>query len=142
LEFLLIGEGEERKEAEELIRKSANSNVKLIGYKANIDEYLLATDVYLSTSLWEGLPYTLIEAARAGLPIVASNVTGNNEVAIHDYNGFLFDLNDLDSAADRIKHLYNSKSEVRRLGDLLSYFMSYQTIYPLLNLFIVLNTIS
>ncbi len=50
--------------------KDKIDNVKLLGYQNNVDEYLHASDLFLSTSLWEGLPYSLIEATRAGLPIV------------------------------------------------------------------------
>jgi len=116
LMFILIGEGEEKKQIEDRILNEAILNVVLTGYKGNTDEYLLASDICLSTSRWEGLPYSLIEAARAGLPIIASNVTGNNEVVVDGFNGYLFDLDDLEVAVNQIMHLYNSKSDMDNLG--------------------------
>ena len=58
--------------------------------------------------MWEGLPYSLIEAACAGIPIVASDVIGNNEVVINKYNGYLFSLDELNSVNEMIIELYNS----------------------------------
>ena len=60
-------------------------------------------DLYLSTSRFEGLPYALIEAASVGLPIVATDVVGNNEVVLHDYNGLVFKTEQ--EAVDAIKKL-------------------------------------
>lgn len=116
IKFILLGEGEEKKQIENRIRIENIFNVTLKSYKANIDEYMEASDIYLSTSRWEGLPYSLIEATRAGLPIVATNVTGNNEVVINDYNGFLFDLNDLDDAANKIQLLYKSEEVTKKFA--------------------------
>lgn len=115
--FLIIGEGEERKDIEDLIIQKNLSNVLLAGYKNNVNEYLSACDIYLSTSLWEGLPYSLIEAAANGLPIVASDVTGNNEIVEQGVNGYLFNLNNLNDAADFILKLKNSDTERRTLRD-------------------------
>jgi glycosyltransferase involved in cell wall biosynthesis len=115
--FLIIGDGEEREEIENLIREKTLFNIELPGYKNNISEYLTASDIYLSTSLWEGLPYSLIEAAAYGLPIVASNVTGNNEVVQNGENGYLFELDNLDDAAKKILLIKNSESEQKLFGN-------------------------
>jgi glycosyltransferase involved in cell wall biosynthesis len=81
----------------------------LLGSKDNVNDYLFISDLFLSTSLWEGMPYSLIEASAAGLPIVASNVTGNNEIVQNDENGFLFELNQPEYAAQKISSISNSK---------------------------------
>ena len=53
-------------------------------------KYLHNSSVYLSTSRFEGLPYALVEASSIGLPLVVTDVVGNNEVAINNENGFTF----------------------------------------------------
>lgn len=106
--FILIGDGEERSIIEKKISENIIYNVELLGYQKNVNEYLKASDLFLSTSLWEGLPYSLIECTRAGIPIVASDVTGNNEVVVHDYNGYLFQSGDLDTAVKRILDIRSS----------------------------------
>jgi glycosyltransferase involved in cell wall biosynthesis len=115
--FLIIGDGEERENIEYLIESNKLSNVLLTGYKSNVSEYLAASDIYLSTSLWEGLPYSLIEASAGGLPIVASDVTGNNEVVADGVNGYLFNLNNPDDAVEKILRIKNSIEEQKTLGE-------------------------
>ena len=106
--FLIIGDGEQREEVESVILQKKLSNINLLGFKKNVTEYLFASDIFLSTSLWEGLPYSLIEATACGLPIIASDVTGNNEVVSENENGFLFPLNDPDLAVKKILQLESS----------------------------------
>ena len=115
--FLIIGDGEEKAEIENLISKNNLTNILLLGYQSNIYEYLSASDIYLSTSLWEGLPYSLIEAAANGLPIVANAVTGNNDMVTNGKNGYLFQLNKISDAVEKILQIKNSPKEQKLLGD-------------------------
>ena len=87
--FLWIGDGPD-KELLERKAKEEKLNIYFTGFTKDIPFYLSATDIYLSTSLWEGLPIALIEAQSLGIPIVATDVVGNNEVTINNLTGFLF----------------------------------------------------
>ncbi|MBU0768888.1 MAG: glycosyltransferase family 4 protein [Proteobacteria bacterium] len=60
---------------------------------ALVQEYQ-QSDCFINPSLYEGMPNTVLEAMACGLPVIASNVIGNNEVVIHGKTGFLFDLSD------------------------------------------------
>lgn len=100
--FVLVGDGETREEIENEIKKKELNNVQLTGFKNNPLDYLAASNVYLSTSHWEGLPYSLIEASMMGIPAVATNVVGNNEVVKNNFNGKLFNPGDLKTAANNI----------------------------------------
>ena len=115
--FLIIGDGEQRKEVEELILAKKIVNITLLGFKNNIIDYLFASDIYLSTSLWEGLPFSLIEAAACGIPIIASDVTGNNEVVNDAENGYLFELNKPDVAVNKILYLESSSDEQKIMSE-------------------------
>jgi len=114
--FILLGDGEEKSSIEKKISEHKLDNVKLLGYQKNVDEYLHASDLFLSTSLWEGLPYSLIEAVRAGMPIVASDVTGNNEIVFDKQNGYLFQVDDIDSATGFIRELKKSIETLETFG--------------------------
>lgn len=105
--FLWLGDGDD-KEALEHQAKAEDVNIVFTGFTKEIALYLSATYIYLSTSRWEGLPYALIEAQSLGLPIVATNVVGNNEVVVNDKNGFLFES--ADEACERIGRLIENKS--------------------------------
>ena len=79
--FIWIGDGPERQEIES-IAKSEALPIEFIYFTDNVFKYLRKSFIYLSTSRSEGLPYSLIEASAMGIPIVATNVRGNNEVVI------------------------------------------------------------
>ena len=88
--FLWLGDGDDRAEFESIAKKDG-ANIIFTGFTDEVPAYLSATDIYLSTSRWEGLPYALIEAQSLGIPIVATDVVGNNEVVENGKNGFLFE---------------------------------------------------
>jgi len=115
--FVIIGDGEQREMVEELIHAKKISNIKLLGFRNNISQYLLASDIYLSTSFWEGMPYTLIEAAGCGLPIIATNVIGNDEVVSDGENGYLFELNNPGVAVKKILELESSPVQKKIMGE-------------------------
>jgi glycosyltransferase involved in cell wall biosynthesis len=88
--YIIMGAGE----IEENLRKEINSrglggNVFLTGYLKDAATYLKALDYYLFPSLSEGLPYALVEAGFARLPVIASYVGGMPEVIEHGVEGTL-----------------------------------------------------
>ncbi|MCA9354661.1 MAG: glycosyltransferase, partial [Candidatus Kaiserbacteria bacterium] len=89
-QLLIIHDGEERERLETLIlTHELEDRVHLIGYVDNAPKYLLAFDVFLLPSVKEGLPYVLLEAGLAGLPIVASNLPGNQDIIDTGHTGLL-----------------------------------------------------
>ena len=75
--YIVIGEGELRSDLKNLIQRSdLGARFKLAGFLPEANRYLKAFDIFVLPSLKEGLPYTLLEAAQAGLPVVASNIGG------------------------------------------------------------------
>lgn len=108
--FVLVGDGENRDQIESEIKSTNAGNILLTGFKENPLDYIAASDVYFSTSRWEGLPYSLIEASMIGLPIVASNVVGNSEVVQNGLNGKLFNFGDLKTAVNDILEICLNKN--------------------------------
>jgi len=104
--FLWLGDGDDRAKFESMAQKDG-ANIIFTGFTGEVPAYLSATDIYLSTSRWEGLPYALIEAQSLGIPIVATNVVGNNEVVENGKNGFLFE--DAQQACRDIEILSNDE---------------------------------
>ena len=79
--------------------------VHIVGYRADAERIVAAFDVYLLTSLYEGMPYSLVEALRAGVPIAATDTTGNDEVVEPERNGLLFPVGDVDAGAAAVLRL-------------------------------------
>ncbi|BBW97698.1 glycosyltransferase family 4 protein [Geobacillus sp. FSL W8-0032] len=91
--------------------------IQLVGFKNNISDQLQEFDIFITTSLYEGMPYALIEALAEGLPIVGTNVTGNNEIIFDGINGYLFNIKDVNGAVQVLEHLINNPEKIKSLGE-------------------------
>lgn len=92
IKLLLVGKGkleeEYRKKIEEL---GVEKNIILTGYRKDVPKIFKITDIVVSTSEREGLPINLVEALMSSLPIIVTNVRGNNELAKNNENGFIIE---------------------------------------------------
>ena len=81
LQFIWCGDGELRAEL-------TSPNIKCTGWmeRKELEIYLANADIYLSTSLWEGMPLSVLEAMSIGLPVVLSDCVGNRDLV--ENNGF------------------------------------------------------
>lgn len=116
IHFIFIGDGDDKPI---LIQKAKNEkldNIDFVGFKNHeeIAQYFTVTDLYLTTAKWEGLPFALVEAASIGLPIVASDVVGNNEVCIDKKNGTLYESDNVEQAVNAILELYANKEKLKQ----------------------------
>lgn len=116
--FYIVGQPEnDRIELQRLIDELHISNyIQLVGIKNNIQQYLLASDIYIQPSRSEGLPLSLMEACSAGLPIVASRVGGIPEVAIENRNSLLFESENEEDLAKKICKLIDDSEQRKMLG--------------------------
>lgn len=90
LVYFVIGDGEERARLEQLIhRRKLDSIIFLVGYVPGARSYLSALDIYLLPSRKEGLPWVLLEAGYAQLPVIATGVGGITDVINHEQNGII-----------------------------------------------------
>ncbi len=106
LQIEIAGEGEEKNHLVALIKKSGLENqIKLVGSKSP-NEFFEHIDLAIFPSLGEGLPYTVLEAMAYGLPLVASDVPGHQDLLL---NRSLFSLMnpDLQSLAPQNLVEYN-----------------------------------
>lgn len=98
LTYIIIGNGE----LEKVLKKDAPKNVCFTGYIEGASRVLKAFDVFLLPSIKEGLPYTLLEATQAGIPILATDVGSVGEIVIEGKNGFLFQINDTEALKEKL----------------------------------------
>ena len=114
-ELHLAGEGEEKAKlmaiADEL---GISSHVKFRGYLGNISEFLTGLDLFISSSLWEGLPTAILEAIMAGVPVLATNIAGNRELIQDTKTGWLVPPADAQALARGILQAYQHP-ELRQL---------------------------
>lgn len=101
--LIIIGDGLLRSNLENLIRElRLDDKIFLTGYLGNAGQYLKAFDLFVLPSRKEGLPYTLLEVAAAGVPIVATSVGGVPEIIQDGVNGYLARAHDVKALADAI----------------------------------------
>jgi glycosyltransferase involved in cell wall biosynthesis len=92
--LVIIGNGDLEKELKSI---SNNDDVLILGFKSNFEEYIYASDYYISTSLTEGMPLSVLIAMEAGLPLLLSNIPAHIEIFNiaknrNKYIGQLFDI--------------------------------------------------
>lgn len=100
-DFVWIGDGEDR-------HLLTAPNIKITGWfsdNTKVFPLLNQLDVYLQTSLWEGLPIALLEAMALKKPIVASNIIGNKDIVVPGKNGFLFEN------LDQLNHFFEQLAD-------------------------------
>ena len=114
--FVWVGEGEQ---LDQMICAVESANlldrIKFVGHQKNIEKHQFWFDLYLTCALYEGLPYTLIEALCSKTPIIASNVVGNNELVIQNITGYLYELGHIEEATEKILALiddHDKRSEM------------------------------
>jgi glycosyltransferase involved in cell wall biosynthesis len=104
--LVLVGEGPELGKIRDLIRDSGlEANVLLLGLRKDVPRLLAAADLFLLTSISEGIPLTLIEAMAAGLPVVSTRVGGVGEVVEEGVTGLLAASGDDEGLADGVLRL-------------------------------------
>lgn len=89
-------------EDKEFLHACNKRKINIMGAVYDIKERLYEYDALLNTSRWEGLPISILEAMISRLPVIASNVVGNNSIIVHNQNGFLYSLGQPAIAADLI----------------------------------------
>lgn len=99
----LIGKGVLDRELKILAEvQGVKKNVSFIGYDRNIQKYLDKTDFYVSASQIEGMPFSILEAMKAGCVVICANVKGCNDLIEEGQNGFLYEFNNLEQLTDKI----------------------------------------
>jgi glycosyltransferase involved in cell wall biosynthesis len=101
--FVIVGDGELRSDIEDLIaRLGLEERVLLLGARRNVERLFAIFDVFLLTSLWEGLPKVIPQAMASGVPVVATAVDGVKEVIQHKETGLLAEPKQVKQLVDHI----------------------------------------
>lgn len=114
--LLLVGDGPLFGEIHNLVSKSGlEKNVFLLGKRNDVPSLLAASDLYVSSSHWEGLPLAILEAMMAGLPIVATGVGDIPSVVTADI-GLVVPPHQPESIAEAIAKLLDEPARLRQMG--------------------------
>ena len=135
IQFIWCGDGELKSEL-------TSPNIKCTGWieRKELENYLANADIYLSTSLWEGLPLSVLEAMYVGLPIVLSDCVGNRDLVENKYflyqdkrkaieiiNCFIKDRTLLLEESLKSKEIFNRNFKLENMVN--SYYHLYRDVY-------------
>jgi len=111
-----VGDGPEREMVERFaIENGMIHKVQFEGWRQDIDDMLAKSHIFILLSQYEGLPLSILEAMRAGLPVIATDVGGVNE-AVTGENGILVPVDDSQALTDALKRMIEDRDLQIRMG--------------------------
>jgi glycosyltransferase involved in cell wall biosynthesis len=110
VKFTWIGDGNQR-------NLLSSPNITITGWvpHTEVEKYLGEANLYISTALWEGLSYAVLEAMSMRLPLLLSNCPGNSDLVVNSINGFLY--NTPQQAIDFIHQYLHQKELLQKHGE-------------------------
>ena len=116
-ELDLVGEGPLMDQMKSLAASlGIGSRVRFLGQRMDVDQLLAEAQASLLVTNWEGFPLSVLEAMRAGLPVVASSVGGIEEAVRDGETGYLVPRGDLELLKDRIARLLTAPALRAAMG--------------------------
>jgi glycosyltransferase involved in cell wall biosynthesis len=116
--FVIVGDGPLRPDVEaKLAQLGLADRVILTGLRRDIPELMAAFDVFVLSSLWEGLPRVLPQAMATGLPIVATQADGSAEAVVDGENGFLVERGQPEALAAKTLLLLVDRELRKKIGE-------------------------
>ncbi len=118
IKFLLVGDGILRRDIEKLVLKfNLQDQFILTGWRKDIPRLFSAIDILALTSLWEGMPITVLEAMAASKPVVVTHTGGAAEIVSDGSNGFLVSSGNIKNMAEKLILLLKDEPLRRAMGD-------------------------
>lgn len=115
--LLIIGEGEEHNALRALVQSLGLSHhVFFLGFLPEARQYLSTADIFVLPSRKEGLPYVLLEAGLAGVPVIATSVGAIPELVRDEVNGLLLRPDDPESLTAHLDRLLSDEDLRKKLS--------------------------
>lgn len=117
VKFILAGDGILRKEIERLIVEAKlRQQFFLMGWRRDIPRILSIMDIFVLTSLWEGLPISVLEAMVSSKPVISTDTGGVREVVFEARTGFLVPQRDMRTMSERVISLLKNEALRKKIG--------------------------
>ena len=115
--LIFVGDGSERARLEGLVETCGiQGSVRFLGYRSDVPKVLKVFDIFVSSSMSEGMSNGILEAMAAGIPVVASKVGGTPELVEHEKNGLLFTSCSVDEMCEMLDIAIKSPALRARYG--------------------------
>jgi glycosyltransferase involved in cell wall biosynthesis len=118
VDFVLAGDGPERMMLEKKVREAGlQGRFRFLGQQSDMDAFYKSLDIYINTSVHEGIPMSVLEAMSHGLPVVAPNVGGFPEIVEEGVTGYLIDNRDPSMFAARCVELLSDTKKRKHMAE-------------------------
>jgi glycosyltransferase involved in cell wall biosynthesis len=115
--FLLFGKGPLEKDIQRLCEHNRIADKVIFGgFRDDLERILPCLDLLVHPAEMEGLGVSLLQAAAAGIPIIASRVGGIPEIVLDGLNGYLVEVGDIGAMTDRVRKILTEPATAKRLG--------------------------
>lgn len=116
--LLMIGDGPERQNAEDICRKMGiTDDVRFLGKQDQMEEILNIADLFLLPSQYESFGLAALEAMACGVPVISSNAGGLPEINVHGKTGFLAEVGDVEDMAQHAIHILEDEERLQQFKD-------------------------
>jgi glycosyltransferase involved in cell wall biosynthesis len=115
--FIIVGDGPLK---DALIEKRARlklvNRIHMVGLQTEVRPYLASFDLYMMSSIFEGLPIALLEAMASGVTVISTDAGGIKEVVRHEAEGLLCAVDEPDHLVSYALSLLNDREKRNKLG--------------------------
>lgn len=118
VKLLCAGDGVLFDEISKLVKdRGLDQNIKMLGFRNDINELISACDIGVLMSYREGLPRNIMELMAYGKAVVGTNIRGIRDLVQDGQNGFLVDVGDYNSTSSKIKILYDDRERLNLMSN-------------------------
>lgn len=113
--LILVGDGNKKQEYEQyIIEHNLQEYIKILGRREDVPQILKLTNIYVASSLREGLPVNIMEAMYMGLPVIATDNRGHRELVENGVNGFI--VKNQKELKERIEKILRVKQKYKKMS--------------------------
>lgn len=117
IKLLFIGDGPDDKKLRGLSRKyDLDENIQFVGMIKNVAPYLKSCNIGLMLSSREGMPNVILEYMAAGLPVIATDISGVSEMVIDGVNGYTIPAGDINELVIKLIDLLSDNDKMKKFG--------------------------
>jgi L-malate glycosyltransferase len=120
IDLVIVGDGKEKKRLMELYKDF--HNIKWFDSTLYVEKYYLNAKILISSSLYEGISNTILEAMSHGIPVIATNVGGTTEIIKNGITGVLIPPKDTNAIIEAVNQLYNNNTFLDEISSKSYYF--------------------
>lgn len=116
IEYIIVGDGELYQQIQTWVKDLQLSNVTIVRNPDKIENYYIEADIYLLSSIFEGMPNSIMEALNYSLPVVSTDVGDAKYLVREDVNGYLVPVKDYERLAEKLSGLISDSNKRNDFG--------------------------